>query len=360
MTEESRTIEDDIRDAMAEHATEEVVEPVAEEPTPESVEEVEQVGRERDEHGRFKAKEPAEQTVPEMETPEVPVAEEAPAEEEPVNPDPYGLAPQHVGPALKEKWADLPPEVRKDIVDREKEVHKGFTKFDEERVFGKQVREVVKPYESFIKSLGAEPIQAVDYLIKTDYALRTAAPEQRKAMFLKAAKDYGIDLANDNAAPQADAPTVPSDPRVETLEHRLIRLEQEQNSAIEARREEDQRAINSQIESFASRPENAYFERVKPVMAILLQNGQADSLEKAYEMAVYADPETRALHLAAQREAEDRKRAAETRQRAEKARQASPSVTGAPGTTVPTPHANGSASLEDDIRSAMLAVNGRA
>jgi hypothetical protein len=310
--------------------------------------------RERDEHGRFKPKEASAEAEPK------PASDTASAEEPgQITPDPYGLAPQYAGPAIKAKWASLDPEVRAEIVKRDQEVHRTFTRFDEERNFGKQVKDVVAPYEGFIKSLGGTPVQAFDYLIKTDYALRTAQPEQRKALFLKAAADYGIDLSGAQQ-PQEHQPQI--DPQIETLQQRIARLESEQNNAIAARREQDQQQIDAQIADFASKPENVYFERVKPVMATLLQSGQADSLDKAYDMAVYADPETRALHLAAQREAEDRKRTAERTQQAQRARQASPSVTGAPGSTMPAHLLNGAqnASVEDDLREAFRAHAGRA
>lgn len=351
------SLEDDLRAAFAE-ARENTTPEATEAPEAVAAEAPEAEGatatRERDEHGRFKPKEAPVEADPKP-------AYDAPLEQEPghITPDPYGLAPQYAGPAIKAKWASLDPEVRAEIVKRDQEVHRTFTRFDEERNFGKQVKDVVAPYEGFIKSLGGTPVQAFDYLIKTDYALRTAQPEQRKALFLKAAADYGIDLSGAQP-PAGERPQV--DPQIETLQQRIARLESEQNNANASRREQDQRQIDAQIADFASKPENAYFERVKPVMATLLQSGQAESLEKAYDMAVYADPETRALHLAAQRDAEDRKRTAERTAQAAKARQASPSVTGAPGSAMPAHLLNGAqnASVEDDLRAAFAAHAGRA
>lgn len=343
------SLEDDLRaafdaaNATIDNDTGEVVETGTESET-----EAEKATRERDEHGRFKAKEANE--------PE-PAPEQAPEAETPAQPDPYGLAPQYAGPAIKEKWASLDPEVRAEIVKRDQEVHRTFTRFDEERNFGKGVKEVVAPFEGLIKSLGAEPVQAIKYLLEGDAALRTGTPEQKAAMFHKLARDYGVQL--DGLAQQEQQQI---DPRVETLNQRIARLEHEQNSVIVQRREEEQNTLNAQIADFASKPEHVYFERVKPVMASLLQNGQADSLEKAYDMAVYADPDTRALHLAAEREAEDRKRTTERTAQAAAARRASPSVQGAPGSTVPAALLNGSASnsVEDDVRAAIQAASGRA
>lgn len=339
---EEVSLEESLRSALAAATEAEEVpeakpkeEPEAEEPEPQSA-------RERDEHGRFKSKE------------EAPVeAGEGEVQEE-VKPDPYGLAPQYSKGAIRDNWEKLPPEVRKDIVEREREIHQQFTRYDEERNFGKQVKGIVAPYEQLIRSLGAEPVQALDYLLKTDYALRTANPEQRKQMFLKAASDYGISF--DGEQPQHQ----PIDPTIETALQRIARLESELNSASIARKESEEAEIAQSIEAFASDPEHVYFEQVRPVMSALLQSGQAGSLKEAYDQAVWADPQTRALHLEAQRQTEERKRTAAQAEQARAARRASPSVTGAPGLAVP-PQMNGSSnSVEDDIRAAISAVSGRA
>jgi hypothetical protein len=307
-------------------------------------------GRDRDEHGRFKPKAADEAPV------EAGAAVEAPVET-PATPDPYGLAPQYAGPAIKAKWNALDPDIREEIVKRDREVHQQFTRYDEERNFGKTVKGLVAPYEGLIRSMGAEPVQAIDYLLKTDYALRTAAPDQKRAMFLKAAADYGINLGEPGEVQQQ--PQI--HPAMETALQRIERLEREINNASNAARETEQAEIASSIEAFASDPAHVYFDRVRPLMATLMANGQAGSLKEAYDTAVWADPETRALHLSAQRADEDRKRTADAAEKAAKARRASPSVTGAPGNAVP-PLLNGSASnsVEDDVRAALMLHAGRA
>lgn len=310
------------------------------------------------EHNPAPAEEPVEAAEPALEPEPSPeaaeVAPEAPAAEEeaPIIPDRYGVAPQHAKKAVREHWEQLPPEVRKALHERESEAHKELTRHDEDRNFGKRVKEVVGPYEQFIRGLGADPIQAVDYLIKSDYALRTAAPEARRAMLVKVAKDYGIDLG------LPDQPSI-VDPRVETLQQRLERLEQERSSDIQSRQLEEQRSIEQQIADFSSKPENVYFDRVSPVMASLLSSGQAGTLEQAYDMAVFADPETRALQLAAQRAAEESKRKSQNQAQVVKAKSASASVTGAPGIALPASTQNSAGSLEDDIRLAIQSASGR-
>lgn len=316
--------------------------------------------RERDEHGRFKPK-AGDASAGEGEAGKTGSNAADPDHQNQdgiVTPDPYGLAPQYAGPAIKAKWNTLDPEIREEISKRDREVHQQFTRYDEERNFGKTIKTMVQPYEGLIRSMGAEPTQAIDYLLKTDYMLRTAAPDQKRAMFLKAAQDYGIDLGQPGEASQQQ---FQNNPMLETALQRIDRLEREQNDARSAARETEQAEIEGSIEAFAGTPGHEYFDRVRPLMATLMANGHAESLQEAYDQAVKAHPETSALHLAAMRETEDRKRTAAAAEQAARARRASPSVTGAPGSAV-LPLANGSASnsVEDDVRLAIQSVAGRA
>lgn len=334
------TLEEDLAAAMvsakANEATAEAA-PAEAAPAPAQTEET--AGRERDDTGRFKPK---------------PGDGEAEATPEAIIPDRYGVPPNYAKQAVKENWANLPPEVRKELHDREREVHQQFTRTDDERNFGRKVKEVVAPYEGFIRQMGADPVQAVDYLIKTDYALRTAAPEQRRQMFLKAAADYGIQFGEQDMQGQPQL-----DPRLETMQQRINRLESERQGDIQARQLADQQSIEQQIADFSSKPENVYFDRVSPTMAALLSSGQAASLEQAYDMAVHADPKTRALQLAAHQAVQHSQRSEQLDAQAQQAKRAAVSVTGAPGLSVPASSPNATGSLEDDIRNAIQAASSR-
>lgn len=348
--------EDDIhaelRVAMDEIQAREEPEIVETDPAPEP----EAEGRTRGADGRFVGKEPEEAAEPET-APEVAADPADPAPEDaPVIPDAFAVAPQYAKKAVRENWAALPAEVRQELHEREREVHQALTRQDGERNFGKAVQQVVAPYEGFIKSLGAEPVQAFEYLLKTDYALRTASPEQKKAMFLQAAKDYGIDLGTQGEGNYLDPPVL-QDP---ALVQRISQLETALNADKDARREQESAALNATIDAFAADPKNVFFDRVSPLMATLLQSGQFEDLPTAYEAAVLADPETRALHLAAKSEEEDRKRQAAAKVKTEAARAASVSVTGAPGQAAMPAQLNGSSgSIEDDIKAALAEVSSR-
>ena len=335
-----KTIEEEIAEAIEQHAPadEGVTADAAlgEAPAPDE-------GAVRGPDGKFAAKEAS--------------PEEQPAAEPAVDvviPDKYALAPNYAKKAIREKWAELPGDVRQEMHERETEFHKQLTRFDEDRNFGKQIKQVVAPYEPFINSLGANPAQAVEYLIQTDYALRTSSPDQRRDLFLKAARDYGIDLSGAQQGEQQ-----PHDPQLETLQQRISRLEQEQQSATQATQFQVQQDLERHIEEFASNPAHVFFDRVAPVMSALLQNGQASDLDQAYDMAIHADPETRALQLAAKQQTEQSQRSQASTAAAQRAKAASVSVTGAPGLAEIASSPSSAGSLEDDIRAAIAAASGR-
>jgi hypothetical protein len=347
------TLEETLRSAFAAANEETPADPEPQAETP-SEEAEAPSGRERDEHGRFKAK--TDEAPVEADQAAAPATADQAGDADAVRPDPYGLAPTYTKAAIKEKWGELPVEVRQAIVEREREAHQAVTRFDEDRNFGKQMKGIVQPFENLIRSLGAEPAQAITYLLKGDATLRTGTPEQKRQMFLKLAQDYGVQFDPSQPVPQP----APIDPNVETALQRIARLEMELNNASKAARETEESQIEQSIEAFAADPAHAYFENVRQEMSVLLQNGLAGSLQEAYDKAVWANPETRALHLTAQREAEDRKRTAEAAERARAARRASPSVTGAPGSAVPPPANGSSNSVEDDVRAALMLHAGRA
>ena len=95
--------------------------------------------------------------------------------------------------------------------------------------------------------------------------------------------------------------------------------------------------IASEIEGFGKaaddkgRLQHPYFDQVRKRMGAELKNGFAADLQSAYDMACRADPDVSAKIASAQRAQEERERAKQQRVKAEAARQAGSSVSGTPG-----------------------------
>ncbi|GAA0696337.1 hypothetical protein ISN75_06825 [Dyella marensis] len=257
---------------------------------------------------------------------------------------------------MKDKWGNLPPEVRKYVSEREAEVHKGFTKLDDERAFGKSMRETIQPYMALIQSEGAKPEEAVRSLLNTAYILRSGQPHQKVQAMRGVMDAYGIDprelFATYQGAQQAP------DPHVQSLESQLLELKQWRENLVAQQSNQVQDDANRQVADFASSAEHPHFERVRPRMAMLIQSGMASTMDEAYQQAVWADAELRSTMLEERQKAAEQAKRAEADARAKAARAAGGSVRGSPaiGSTA-TGDAN--LSLRDELKAQFAEARGQ-
>lgn len=304
-----------------------------------------QPGRQRDGNGRFVAK------VAAGEQEGVEGAQAAPAAAAPagaVQTDPAApadssqaqtdiSAPSSWTAEAKAKWADVPPDVRRYIAEREENVHRQFTRHDEERNFGRAMSQTLQPYAQTLQEIGMPADRAVAGLLNVDSVLRKGTPEQKLEMVHEIMRSYQIPAeAVFNHQP------LPQDPRLNALQQQL--------QAVQQQLQQGQQHQQTAAEEEAARLELATFkanaphlEAVRTEMANLLDHGMASSLQDAYDKAVMLNPETRKLVLAQQTAA------AQQHNRVRNARQAGSSIAGAPGGVVPTP-ASTKRSLRDELK----------
>lgn len=252
----------------------------------------------------------------------------------------------------KEKFKSLPRDVQETIKAREDEVHKGFTKLDEERNLGKQIKEVVTPYMAIIQAEGGTPVTAVRDLLNTAYLLRTAPAHQKTELVKQICQTYGVDMSAISA--QSHQAQAYQDPTISQLQQELAQVKQFANpeflqKQLQEKMENDR--VMAEVEAFASNPEHIHYQQVKPIMAGLLSNGAAKDMKEAYDMACHADPHIRST-IEAQKAAN-----IEAQKKTELAakKKAAVSVSGSSGTFTPNSKATNSNSIEDDIRAAMEA-----
>lgn len=279
--------------------------------------------------------------TPEETTEEAP--QETPSEEvEAIEPPPPSFSAQ-----IKEKWKDLPPDVRAELVKRENDVHQMFTRHDGELNLGRKMKDVITPYMSIIQAEGGTPEGAVKDLLNTAYVLRTASPEQKRDLLLQVAQQYGVDLGVQQQSPN-DAFVM--------MQRELAQIKQMANpefikSQLQEQMEHDK--IISEVKAFAENPANKYFEQVKPLMAPILASGQAKDIQEAYDKACYADPTIRSTLISEQTKELEAKRKAEIAAK----KQAAASVTGSPELASPSTRAT-QKTLEDELRDSFRASKG--
>ena len=314
-------------------AAEPVAEPVAE-PTDDA--------RPRDANGRFLPKEAAKETAKEqtLANPEHPKADkqaEAAPETAPQQPATQRIAPpEHWNGGGKVKWDKLPRDVQQQIAGDYKQINEraqqmsGLTKVLEPRA-----RELAATYGSVEAGLN-QLFQLADYAAKD--------PVQFTAWFLR---QRGIDPAQLVQA-GGQAPTQGQPDPTQALQQRIMQLEQRLQS-------NEGLSLQSEVQAFMNDPAHPYFNDVRAEMTALLNGGRANSLQDAYDMAVWANPNVRAQILAQEQEKRDAERKA-VAAKAQKA--AAATVTGSPAYGISSADAP-PGSIRESLLQAMAQHGGR-
>lgn len=282
---------------------------------------IEPKSRARDESGKF-AKEPEPEVKAEVKKEEAPPAELKPEA-------PPRKAPSSWKPAAQEAWlkADrgepLTPEearlVAQEVERRESDFHKGVSEFKSHSERAKAYDAAIAPFQQHLQSIGIDAPTAISKLMKADVILRTADPATKSAYFARLAQEYGIDIGQAQQAPQLD-------PQTQFVMQQLQDLRQQQQMWQNHIQRQEQERSQAEMQAFASKPEHAHFEAVRSDMADLLESGKANSLEDAYEKAVWMRPDIRQSLIEQQRK-DAEARAIEAAQ-AQRAKAAAVSVKG--------------------------------
>lgn len=251
----------------------------------------------RDESGKFAA------TQTEETPPETPATEETPAEEaapeESAPEQPAIKAPSSWKKEAQAKFAALDPEIQAEVLRRENDMHNGLAQYKQH---AERYERAFSPYMETINKLGIAPEVAASELMKADHSLRYGSPAQKVAMVQKIFNDYQI---NPQWFDQATQPQVNPEvgylqTKLQEIESRQAQFQQQQQQAIE---EQQSEMLNSTISDFAKSHE--HFEAVRNVMAALMTTDgkappAASTMQEAYDMAIHANPQIRAVIIAKQ------------------------------------------------------------
>ena len=259
---------------------------------------------ERDEVGKFAAKESAPAETPE-ESPEV-HHEEAPAEEA----APAIKAPSSWKKEAQAKFATLPPDIQAEIQKREDDNIKGIVAYKQNAERATAYDKAFAPYQETITKLGITAEHAAAQLMKTDHNLRYGSPAQKVAIVQDIIKTYGIEPSWFDQQSQSAV-----NPDLGYLQNQLQEMQSQQARILQESQAREAASLNNDVESFGKN--NEHFEAVRDRMADLIQGGAAKTLQEAYEIAIWADPTVRATILAKQ-QAEERAKSAQKAAEAKK------------------------------------------
>lgn len=254
-------------------------------------------------------------------------------------------APQSWKGEAKQVWAQLPLNVRQEVLRRERETTKVLQETAEDRNRLNAVREVLAPHMDRINTIyGGNPIQAINNMLNVERIMLNGDPATKVQMVANMIKHFNIDVVSlDRVLSGQGGPTpeVAQQSALEQLlEQKLAPVQQFIQS--QQQREAQQRAqveqeIDHTIESMAANPEQfPYFEEVRDDMADLIdiaaKKGVALSLEDAYHRAVRMNDGTYQASSVRESSQAATQAALQAHQQAQRAKGASLSVSGAPST----------------------------
>ena len=193
-----------------------------------------------------------------------------------------------------EPWNTVDDKIKEYVWAREEQMRKGVEPLLSKAQFADQMEEVISPYRDTIRGLGIKESEAVKALMQADHTLRFGAPEQKQQMFMQLAQQYGVNLVNQFAYnPQNPA----MDPTIYALQNEVVRVKGQLQSWQDQQEQAQNATLLTEINGFAQRAE--HFEAARPDMIAYLQSGAAQTLEEAYDKAVWGNPELREAMLEA-------------------------------------------------------------
>jgi len=239
-------------------------------------------------------------------------------------------------------WAALPPEVQAWTQKRDADYEAGISRYRDRAAVADRMEAAFAPYQQTLQRLGAQPEQAIGELLSVDHILRNGQPAEKAAMLVQIAQRFGVPL--DHLAQVS-----PTHQQMLAQAQRLHGYEAQQSAAarVQAQREFD--TLTSEVVKFSDGKEHFGAVEQEMLAAIPTVNQQMpnaspqEKLQRAYDIAIYANPKVRAAVEAQQLAAQQQ----QLRQKAVESRKAA-ATNRTPRGSVATTAAVGS--MEDTIR----------
>lgn len=260
--------------------------------------------------------------------------------------------PQSWRPAAREDWAKVPTSVQQEVDRRERETAVALQESAEARKHHSSFRDTVAPYEANIRSVGLDPMRAVQGLLQTDHTLRTGPPQQKAELIARMMTAYGVPVEALASALDGTGQPVQSqqqfhDPRVD----QILAQQQQRDQA------EQQAKLGRAQQTLADfQAKHEFFEDVREEMSFMLElsakRGIAMTLDDAYNRATQFHPEI--SQVLKQRDAA--KAATNANASTQRAMAAASSVRSTPAAQMNGAQPDG---LRDQLREVVAGLSGR-
>ena len=236
---------------------------------------------ERDEKGRFKSQESAE---------EEPIAN--PVDEEVKRPTTWKKEYRDVWdkmqegkPLGKEEFSKFAEYANQ----REAEYKRGVSAYKAEADNARQLTEAIGPFVPELQAQNIHPVAWINNLGRAHMVLSKAPYAEKVQMFHRLAQDYGIQLNQDGISMPEQQYV---DPYQQQLMQQLQATQQQVQQLSQIREQEDNARLQQEINRVSSNKERfPHFDMVREDMAQLLERGLAQNLETAYAKAVRMNDE---------------------------------------------------------------------
>jgi hypothetical protein len=215
--------------------------------------------------------------------------------------------PQTWSKDVREKWKDLPTDVRNYVAQREAAMHGQFSQMGRQLAQARPIVETVAKFQDVFERNNVSPDQGIAALLTAQKALDQAPAES----LLNLAESYGVlDQLRQALGGQQDEYGLPPDPEVSALKSELQQLrnqmtqrEQQQEAAQRAAVQQQQAArhqhyVNGVTQYASSKPDfDMVANEVAQLIPVVRQHDPSlsdrDVLDQAYQRAIWANPETR-------------------------------------------------------------------
>lgn len=209
--------------------------------------------------------------------------EEQPVSQEPAVIDEWMDAPKSYTKEYQDTFKTLSPDWRKYLIEREKQVERGFSEKNNRIESYKWADNAFNSRQERMAKLGFQRAQDyIEHMTAIDDALELNPAETIKAL----ANAYGVNFGE----------TTNSDTEVQ---RQIASIQQEMRSYKDFVKAQQQQQANSEFNAFinakdeAGNPKHPYFEEVKADMMALFNEERATNFEDAYQKAIWANEAVR-------------------------------------------------------------------
>jgi hypothetical protein len=264
-------------------------------------------------------------------------------------------------PIWKDIWEGMTPEARALAVKREAEVAKGFEEYRGKTAQLQEITQALDPIRPILQQNGIQSdAQAVKTLLQWEGSFRN--PQTRMQAFQNLAAQYGVDLSTLVPSSQSGASTAQDIPEpLRPVIDQFGNIQQQVQGFDSRLQTFEQNQTAREVTAFAK--DKPHFEKVRGRMASLMSpaldtRGQiiapaaAQTLDEAYQQAIWMDPEIRQQMLNDQAKAKAEELANANAEKVKRAAAAAVSPTTRPPAGAPV----GSSATGTGVRGSILSA----